>query len=161
MSHQAIDWALKQPVKPTSAKHLLTVLAHYVSATRPGPWVAFPSVSQLAQDTGQDRKTIMMNMRRLIEQGCIVDTGAREGGTKSVPVYMLAGHSSSTKIGTSLGGQSSTNPHTASTPEAVPIQGHLSSTRQVPLRMREAVPIFPRSSTNLPPKQYQSTLQNR
>ena len=37
MSHQAVSWALKQPVNHSPAKFVLVVLAHHVSASkRPG-----------------------------------------------------------------------------------------------------------------------------
>lgn len=148
MSHQAIVWALKQPVKPAPAKHILTVMAHYVSATQGGPWVAFPSVTQLAKDTGQDRKTVMVNLKRLEESGYIIDTGEREGVTKSVPVYQLSAPSSSTNSGTPSGGQSSTETGIAYPPEAVPNPAPLSSTKNG-TASKEG------SSTNFSGKQYQ------
>lgn len=142
MSHQAIVWALAQPVKPAPAKHILTVLAHYVSAKNNGPWIAFPSVSQLVKDTGQDRKTVLVNIKRLLDSGYIVDTGERSGATNSVPIYRLGPPASSTGNGTSSDQSSSTDSGTSSDLEAVPKTEHLSSPK-----FPEAVPDFPISST--------------
>lgn len=142
MSHQAIVWALAQPVKPAPAKHILTVLAHYVSAKNNGPWIAFPSVSQLVKDTGQDRKTVLVNIKRLLDAGYIVDTGGRSGVTNSVPVYRLGPAQSSTENGTSKDPLSGTDSGTPSSLEEVPKTVLLSCTE-----FPEAVPNFPTSST--------------
>lgn len=148
MSHQAIVWALKQPVKPAPAKQILTVMAHYVSATQGGPWVAFPSVTQLVKDTGQDRKTVMINIKRLEESGYIVDTGEREGITRSVPIFQLKEPSSGAENGTPPIGQSSTKSGTTHPGEAVPNQGHVSGAEN-------GTPSGDGSSTGFPSKQYQ------
>ncbi|MGY0134607.1 helix-turn-helix domain-containing protein [Bordetella bronchiseptica] len=120
MSHQAVSWALKQPVNHSPAKFVLVVLAHHVSASK-RPWTAFASITLLAQQTGQDRKTVIANLKRLVDLGFLVDTGERTGTTKSVVVYCLAEPQSSTEIGTP---KQSQNRDTL----AVPNLGHLSST---------------------------------
>jgi hypothetical protein len=51
--------------------------------------LAYPSTSYLAEATGQDRKTVLANMRRLIESGYIEDSGDRAGSTRQVIVYRL------------------------------------------------------------------------
>ena len=68
MSHQAVSWALKQPVNHSPAKFVLVVLAHHVSASK-RPWTAFASITLLAQQTGQDRKTVIANLKRLVDLG--------------------------------------------------------------------------------------------
>lgn len=87
MSVEAITWALRQPITHSSAKFVLVVLANNASAERAQAW---PSVTYLAEATGQDRKTVMANLARLQEWGLISDTGKRTGATKQVVVYQLA-----------------------------------------------------------------------
>lgn len=86
MSVEAITWALRQPVGASSAKFVLVVLANCASAD---DGLAYPSIAYLAESTGQDRKTVVTNIRRLIEWGLIEDTGDRMGRTKQVIVYRL------------------------------------------------------------------------
>lgn len=89
--YPAFGWALAQLIKPASAKQILMVLAHNAGQADGDAWIAFASVQQLVQETGQDRKTVVRNLERLVEQGYIV---ACEGST--APSYMLTG---STHIG--------------------------------------------------------------
>lgn len=88
VSVEAITWALKLPIKQSSAKFVLTVLANCASGDT---WLAFPSVGYLAEATGQDRKTVVTNLARLREWGLIEDSGRRMGDTKQVIVYRLRG----------------------------------------------------------------------
>lgn len=88
MSVEAITWALKLPIKHSSAKFVLTVLANCASGDT---WLAYPSVAYLAEATGQDRKTVLANLVRLRELGFIEDSGRRMGDTKQVIVYRLLG----------------------------------------------------------------------
>ena len=124
MSVEAITWALQQPVKHSSAKFVLVALANCSDAV---DGVSWPSVAYLCEATSQDRKTVMANLKRLIETGYIKDSGERKGGTKSVVVYQLC----STKIGTAMQYQKRDSIG------------------------NEAVPNFPSSSTVFPQKQYQ------
>ncbi len=94
MSVEAITWALKLPIKHSSAKFVLTVLANCASGDK---WLAYPSVAYLAEATGQDRKTVLANLVRLRELGFIEDSGRRMGDTKQVIVYrLLAGQQAET-----------------------------------------------------------------
>lgn len=86
MSVEAITWALRQPIRQSSTKFVLVVLANCASADT---GVAFPSVAYLVSATGQDRKTILVNLARLIECGLIEDTGKRTGATKQIVVYRV------------------------------------------------------------------------
>lgn len=124
MSVEAIAWALQQPVKHSSAKFVLVALANCADAV---DGIAWPSIAYLCEATSQDRKTVMANLKRLIETGFIKDSGQRKGNTKSVVVYELC----STKIGTPKQSQKRDNLE------------------------EEAVPFFPPSSTVFPHKQYQ------
>lgn len=86
VSAKAVTWALKQPVPQSSAKFVLVVLAECVNGES---FVAWPSIAHVIEATGQDRKTVQANIRRLQEWGWIEDTGEREGTTKQVVVYRL------------------------------------------------------------------------
>lgn len=85
MSLEAITWALKQPVPVSSAKFVLVVMANQAASDQ-----AFASIAYIAEATGQDRKTVMANIRRLVEWGLVSDTGERRGRTGQVPVYRLS-----------------------------------------------------------------------
>lgn len=86
MSVEAITWALRQPVKQSSTKFVLVVLANCASAANS---LAYPSVAYLSEATGQNRKTIIVNLQRLQADGFIEDTGERRGTTRQVVVYRL------------------------------------------------------------------------
>lgn len=86
MSVEAITWALKEPVNHSSAKFVLVVLANCSSSES---FEAYPSVKHISDATGQDRKTVLANLKRLIESGYISDTGKRVGQTGQVIVYQL------------------------------------------------------------------------
>lgn len=86
MSIEAVTWALRQPIKSSSAKFVLVALANCASAES---GVAFPSVAYLASATSQDRKTVLVNLQRLIEWELIEDTGKRTGATKQIVIYRV------------------------------------------------------------------------
>lgn len=86
MSVEAISWALDQPIKHSTAKFVLVVLANCASGET---MTAYPSTGYLVDATGQDRKTVLSNLRRLVDLGLIADTGERRGSTKQVIVYQL------------------------------------------------------------------------
>lgn len=86
MSVEAISWALDQPIKHSTAKFVLVVLANCAHGET---MTAYPSTGYLVDATGQDRKTVLSNLRRLMDLGLIADTGERRGATKQVVVYQL------------------------------------------------------------------------
>lgn len=86
MSVEAITWALKQRVDKSSTKFVLVVLANCAGGVG---FLAFPSVQYLVDSTGQDRKTVLGNLKRLVEAGFIEDAGQRVGATRQVVVYKL------------------------------------------------------------------------
>jgi hypothetical protein len=86
VSVEAITWALRQPIKQSSAKFVLVVLANCASAANNQ---AHPSVAYLCDATGQNRKTVIENLRRLADGGYVEDTGERRGATKQIIVYRL------------------------------------------------------------------------
>lgn len=92
MSVEAITWALKQRVEKSSTKFVLVVLANCAGGAG---FLAFPSVQYLVDSTGQDRKTVLENLKRLVDAGLIEDAGQRVGATKQVVVYrVLVDHES-------------------------------------------------------------------
>lgn len=87
MSIQAVSWALAQDIAISSAKFVLVCLANYSDLRG----VCYPSQAQLCDDTGQDRKTVQLNVSRLVKTGLLRDTGHRIGATRSVVVYKIIG----------------------------------------------------------------------
>lgn len=86
MSFASVDWALKQPVSKSSAKFILVCMCNYS-----GPnGECFSSIPLLARDSGQDERTVRANLKLLVRENWIVDSGHRVGRTKQIPVYLLA-----------------------------------------------------------------------
>lgn len=117
MSHQAVSWALKQPVSHSPAKFILVVLAHHVNASA-RPWQAYASVTLLAQETGQNRKTVLENLKRLVDFGYLADSGERVGATGRIPVWNLTEASNSPKTGAI---EQSQNRDHSTVPDSVPL----------------------------------------
>ena len=87
MSIEAVSWVLKLEIARSSEKFVMVCLANY--ADKSG--ICYPSVQTLCRDTGQDRKTVTCNLKRLCEKGLLRDTGRRIGATGRVTVYQLVG----------------------------------------------------------------------
>lgn len=68
-------------------KFVLVCLANYADPRG----ICYPSQAQLCDDTGQDRKTVQLNVSRLTKAGLLRDTGHRIGATKGVVVYKIIG----------------------------------------------------------------------
>lgn len=84
MSSEAMAWAFKSDVKPSSVKFTLVALcecANYQTGK------IFPSIKHLCQITGQDRKTVISNIGKLVSEGWIDETGERVGRTGQIKVY--------------------------------------------------------------------------
>lgn len=84
MSSEALAWAFKSDVKPSSVKFTLVALcecANYQTGK------IFPSINHLCQITGQDRKTVISNIGKLVAEGWINETGERVGRTGQIKVY--------------------------------------------------------------------------
>jgi hypothetical protein len=84
MSSEAVAWAFKSDVKPSSVKFTLVALcecANYQTGK------IFPSIKHLCQITGQDRKTVISNIGKLVAEGWIDETGERVGRTGQIKVY--------------------------------------------------------------------------
>ena len=84
MSVDAVSWAYKQKIK-SSVKFVLVTLCDFAN----DEGKLWPSVATICERTCQDRKTVMSAIEELVNQGCLVDTGERKGGTKQVKVYMI------------------------------------------------------------------------
>ncbi|MGC3984808.1 MAG: helix-turn-helix domain-containing protein [Pseudorhodoferax sp.] len=90
MSFDAIKWALAQPVPKAAAKFVLVAIADCVNAETCGQeMVCWPSIAHICATTSLDRKTVIGAVKRLVEIGCLFDTGERKGVTAQVPVYRL------------------------------------------------------------------------
>lgn len=86
MGTKAIGWAFQQPVRPSSLKFCLVVMANQANTEG----MAFPSLKYVAEATAQDIKTVQKNMLELVRLGYLVDTGLRKGKTHQVIVYRLS-----------------------------------------------------------------------
>lgn len=86
MSNDAINWALTRPIRHSTAKFVLVILANCADSDT---WEAWPSIAHIVDSTGQDRKTVLENIKRLVVMGYITDTEQRKGATKQVPVFRL------------------------------------------------------------------------
>ncbi|MCK0507941.1 helix-turn-helix domain-containing protein [Aromatoleum anaerobium] len=86
MSVEAISWALAQPVQHSSTKFVLVALANCSDGRS---FECYPSIAYLCDATAQNRKTVMENIKRLIDLGCIEDTGERKGKTGQIKAYRL------------------------------------------------------------------------
>lgn len=93
MSVEAMNWALHQqlPAGRAAAKHVLTIIANQASADprHPSQMIAYPSIDYLVWATGQNRKTVMSNIKLLLEWRLIEDTGRRIGRTRQIPIYRV------------------------------------------------------------------------
>lgn len=91
MSIEALNWAFAQTIDKSSVKFVLVAMANIAD----DEMICWPSISYLSDATGQDRKTVVKNMKWLREAGWIEATGAKKGNTHRVVVYRL----NSTKTG--------------------------------------------------------------
>lgn len=92
MSIEALNWALKQEIRPATKKFVLVVLANYASE-----WgKSFPSTETLCNRTCLNRKTVINSLDALEKDGHITDTTQRVGSTKQIKVYLI----NSPEIGT-------------------------------------------------------------
>ena len=81
-------WAFAQPISRPSAKFVLVAMADCVNAEASDP-DCWPSAAHLCTATSLDRKTVLDAVRRLREEGFIVDTGKTKGTTGKITVYRL------------------------------------------------------------------------
>lgn len=86
MSVEAITWALKQPLSQSSTKFVLVAMANCADGASFECW---PSIAYLCDATAQNRKTVIENIKRLLQDGYITDTGARKGNTGSIKSYRM------------------------------------------------------------------------
>jgi len=87
VSIDAIRWALKQDIRPSSCKFVLVAMADRADERH----CCFPSTMRLCKDTSLDRKTVLKSLRALVDAGIIQDTGMRRGRTKAVRVWRMNG----------------------------------------------------------------------
>lgn len=86
MSVEAISWALKQPLSHSSTKFVLVAMANCADGNS---FECYPSIAYLCESTAQNRKTVLENIKRLIDLGYIEDTGDRKGRTGQIKAYRI------------------------------------------------------------------------
>ena len=86
MSIECLNKAIQRKFKPSGAKFVLVILANFANED----CESYPTIETLSNATGQDRKTVMVNLKLLVDSGLITDTGKRVGRTGLVPVYRLS-----------------------------------------------------------------------
>ncbi len=96
MSVALVNLAYKIKSLTSSEKSVLVRLSWHADANAE----CYPSIKSIAEDTSLDRKTVQKILLDLINKLLIIDTGKRQGRTKSVPVYKLT--LSDPKIGPAL-----------------------------------------------------------
>jgi hypothetical protein len=113
----------------------------------------WPSTLHLAEATAQDRKTVLENLRRLRDDGFIVDTGARRGATGQIAVYRL----NEPKSGTVAEGGMREMPPAAALPSSTEI-GTVEESRKRNGPENGTVPNSPPNSPEFPVKESQISL---
>lgn len=154
MSYQAVNWALAQDVHHSAAKFLLVVMAHHADKNT---WESFLAVKRLAQCTGQDRKTVIVNIARLVEGEFLIDTKRRVGETGQIPVYLL----NSTKTGTVSGNEEGSEDEGAVQKNSTEIGTAYEdkSTEIGTVSNGDNSTVFPSNSTVFPVKESQISLE--
>jgi len=87
VSNSALTWAFKQSSLPASARFVLVAFANCANDKQRGD--TYPSVRQLHEMTGLNRKTILAAVQMLVTRGFLSDTGRRKGRTKQVKVFHI------------------------------------------------------------------------
>lgn len=85
MANNVLSWSYKQPIKNSSVKFVLTIMADCAS----DEGYCYPSISYIKQCTSLDRKTIINAVAKLEEMGIISDTGSRKGRTGQIKIYQI------------------------------------------------------------------------
>ena len=80
------SWAWSAEIKSASVKLVLIAMAECASERTLTAW---PSIANLSDMTGMNRKTIISNLSKLVSMGFIEDTGDRAGMTSRIVVYRL------------------------------------------------------------------------
>ena len=88
MSSHALSWALQQSPSRSPAKFVLVVMCNYAGSNGE----CFTSIAKIAAETGLDDRTVRKNLKLLVVENFIVDTGRRIGRTKQIPVYVVASY---------------------------------------------------------------------
>jgi len=137
VSVEAISWVLRQPIGQSSAKFVLVAIANCADGQ---DFVAWPSISYLVEATSQDRKTVIANIKKLVEMGYLEDTGERAGATKQIVVYRMK----SPENGTISNGSEN---------------GTVKEAQKRNSTENGTVPKFPTKSTVFPQKEYRFSLE--
>lgn len=146
---QVCAMRIKLPPGNSTAKHVLTILANHANGD---PCVeevveAWPSIKSLVDSTGQDRKTVIMNLKRLQEWGLIEDSGRRVGRTGQVVVYNL--HIAPDLLSEQFRNRDrSKSPNIGTVPKSEQFQNR-----------QQTVPIFRGNSTDIGTRNHQGTIR--
>ena len=91
MTMKAVSWAfeLSLPSGHSSTKLTLVAFARLARAHDSDQLECWPSVGYLMACTGQDRKTVLRNIAKLVRWRLLADSGRRVGQTRKVIVYTL------------------------------------------------------------------------
>lgn len=85
MSIEALGWAIKQQVFPSTRKFVLILLANYAGDNG----ITFPSIRTLSEASGMKEETISGAIDALLKEQLIEDTGRRAGATARVRVLRV------------------------------------------------------------------------
>ena len=85
MSLKVLTWVFDQEIKPATKKLTLIALADFANDQNE----CYPSVETLTNKTSLNRKTVLKNVAELVEDGLLIDTGKRVGGTQQIKIYRI------------------------------------------------------------------------
>lgn len=139
MSIEALSWAIRQPVFPSTRKFVLVMLGNFCGDTG----LAYPSVKSLAEATGLKDETVMKSLDDLLAEKLIEDTGKKAGETRRIRVFKLppeawantphfGGIKSSSNTPKNGGIESSVNPPVILRESSVPADRHIEEPEQEP-----------------------------
>ena len=80
------SWAWSAEIKSVSVKLVLVAMAECANEKT---LMACPSIANLCDMTGMNRKTIIFGLSKLVSLGLIENTGDRAGMTSRIVVYRL------------------------------------------------------------------------
>lgn len=94
MTIEAMVWAFKQSIKPSSTKFVLIAISDNCNVDGE----LWPSINHIISKTSLNRKTIIQAIGDLEEAGILSDTGRRKGSTGQIKVYRMSGYEPKIKV---------------------------------------------------------------
>lgn len=135
MSIEALGWAIRQEVFPSTRKFVLVMLGNFCGDTG----LAYPSVKTLANATGLQEETVAKALEALVESGVISDTGRRSGETRRIRVFKLP-ESAWCNTPENRGIKSPANPLLILGKSSIPAESHIEELEQEQYVVRKAPP---------------------